>query len=84
VTFQWTSGPELTALQIIEVCPQHAHFELEGEDGTAVAGGIISRGECLELAGLLLATVEALDMETAEEETWIANGIAQLESLSGV
>jgi hypothetical protein len=80
MTFDWTEGPEPVAFQVVGVCADHGHFELLGLDGSAVAGGILSRQECLTLANLFTRTVEAID--SAEEE-YIHDGIARLEALHG-
>jgi hypothetical protein len=79
MTFDWLEGPEPIAFQISGTCSDHAHFDLLGIDGTAVASGTLTRSECLTLANLFTRTTEMID----GTDDYINDGIAQLESLQG-
>lgn len=79
MTFDWAEGPEPVAFQITGTCPGHAHFELLGIDGSAVADGILSRRECIALANLFVHTIDLID----ESRDYIDHGLAELEALQG-
>jgi hypothetical protein len=84
VTFDWSEGPEPVAFQVTGVCSLHAHFELLGVDGSAVAGGILSRQECVTLANLFVKTIDLIDDTESHERKYIDHGIRELENLQGV
>jgi hypothetical protein len=75
MTFDWVEGPEPVAFQITGACSDHAHFDLISIDGTAVAGGTLTRRQCLALANLFTRTVEMID----ETDGYVEHGIAELE-----
>jgi hypothetical protein len=73
--FDWIEGPEPVALQITGTCSDHAHFELLGIDGESVAGGILTRRQCVALANLLINTIDLIDTT----DGYVEHGIAELE-----
>jgi hypothetical protein len=79
MTFDWLEGPEPVAFQVTGTCSDHAHFELLGIDGSAVADGTITKRQCIALANLFVKTIDLIDSTS----DYIDNGIAELEQLQG-
>jgi hypothetical protein len=77
MVLQWNTGDEAVGLKITGACSDHAHFELVGVAGPSIAGGIISRDDCIVLATLMVETVRWIDAQDA----YVDAGIEKLERL---
>jgi hypothetical protein len=76
VVVQWTEGDEAVGFAITSACLDHAHWELVGVDKTAVAGGTITRTDCLTLARMLIKTAEWID---STNDDYVTAGSLELE-----